>query len=138
MSRISEHNSKDNKSSQDTEYHSKSGTESEKGDYTLSTLDQRNSILHVRFPMPYTFPKPYLTLNEVLDNTSDHEQKQNIAEDPDEALCYIINHFNIEIVSQSIQRFPEYSFEQVYYLTYIDITRYPRLQCLIDLAAKNL
>ena len=70
--------------------------------------------------MPYTFPKPYLTLREVLDNTLDHTWNKNIAEDPDEALRYIINHFNIDIVSQLIRKFPEFSFEQVYYLTYID------------------
>ena len=103
MSHILEHNSKDNESSQDTEYHSESGTESETGDFTLSNMDQRDSILNVWFPMPLTFPKPYLTLNEVLDNTLDHVQNKNITEDPDEALRYIINHFNIDIVSQSIR-----------------------------------
>ena len=102
MSCISEHDSKDNESSQDTEYHSESGTESETGQFTLSNADQRNSFLNVQFPMPYTFPKPYLTLSEVLDNASDHERNQNIAKDPDEALSYIINHFNINTVSQSI------------------------------------
>ena len=122
MSRILEHDSEDNESSQDTEYHSELGIESETGDYTLSNTDQRDSILNVRFPMPLTFPKLYLTLNGVLmfDNTSLHVWNQNITEDPDKALRYIINHFNIDIVSQLIHRFPEYSFEQVYYLTYID------------------
>ena len=138
MSCISEHDSEDNKSSQDMEYYSKSGTELETGEYTLSASEQRDSILNVQFPMPHTFPKPYLTLNEVLQVASDHVQNQDIAEDPDEALRYIINHFNIDKISQLIQRFPEYSFEQVYYSTYIDISRYPCLQCLIDLAAKNL
>ena len=86
------------------EYHSKSGTESVTGDYTLSNMDQKDSFLNVQFPMPYTFPKPYLTLNEVLlfNDTLPHVQNQNIAEDPDEALHYIINHFNIDTVSQSI------------------------------------
>ena len=138
MSRISENNSKDKESSQDTEFHPESGAESETGHYTLSTLDQRNSILHVQFPMPYTFPKPYLMLNEVLDNTSDHKWNQNIAKDPDEALCCIINHCNIDIVSQSIQRSPEYLFEQVYYSTYIDTSQFTRLQYLISLASRNL
>ena len=129
-----------NESSQNMEYHSKSGTESETGDYTLSNMDQRDSILNVQFPMPFTFPKPYLTLNGVLmlDNTSPPVQNQNIAEDPDEALCYIITHFNINMVSQSIQKFPEFTFKQVYYSTYIDISRYPCLQYLIELASKNL
>ena len=103
MSRISENDSEDNASSQDMEFHSESGIESETGDYTLSNMDQRDSILNVQFPMPLTFPKPYLTLKEVLDNASDHVQNQNITEDPDEALRYIINHFNIKIISQSIR-----------------------------------
>ena len=138
MSHISEHDSKDNKSSLDTEYHSESGIESETGDYTLSNTDQRDSILNVQFPMPLTFPKLYLTLNKVLDNTLEHVWNQSIAEDPDEALHYIITHFNIDVVSQSIQKYPEYSFKQIYYLTYIDTSRYTRLQRLINLATKNL
>ena len=100
MSRISENNSEDNESSQDTEFHSESGTESEEGNYALSNPDQKDSILHVRFPMPYTFPKPYLTLQEVIDNASD--QKRNMEEDPDEALRYIINHFSIDKVADWI------------------------------------
>ena len=138
MSCISEHDSEDNESSQDTEYHSESGTESETGNYTLSNLEQRDSILYVQFPMPYTFPKPYLTLSELLDNTSNHVRHHNIAEDPDEALHCIINHFNISEVSKSIKCYPELSFEQVYYLTYIDTSRYTCLQYLISLASRNL
>ena len=137
MSRISENNSEDNKSSQDMEYNSESGIESETGEHTLSTLDQRDSILHVQFLMPHTFPKPYLTLNEVLQVTSDHVRNQNIAENPDKALCYIINHFNIDEVADSILKTPHYTFEQVYYSTYIDPHRFKRLQELIDLALKN-
>ena len=145
MSHSSEQDSEENESSRDTEYHSetgssKSGSESETGDYTLSSLDQWNSILHVRFPMPYTFPKPYLTLNEVLkfDETSDHARNNIIAEDPDEALRYIINHFHVDGIAKSICSFPELNFEQVYYSTYIEPRRFIRLQQLIDLASKNL
>ena len=120
MSCISEHDSEDNESSQGTEYHSESGTESENGDYTLSNPDQRDTILHVRFPMPYIFPKPYMTLQEVIDNTSDHTRNQDIAKDPDEALRYIINHFNIDVIAESIRQFPYLSLEQIYYSTYVE------------------
>ena len=139
MSCISEHNSKDNESSQDMEYHSESGNKSETGEYTLSLLDQWNSILHVRFPMPYTFPKPYLTLNEVLkfDETLDHVRNNIIAKDPDEALRYIINHFHVDGIAKSIRSFPDFNFEQVYYSTYIEPRHFTRLQQLIELAAKN-
>ena len=139
MSHISEHDSEDNKSSQDTEYHSESGNELESGEYTLSSPDQWNSILHVRFPMPHTFPQPYLTLNEVLkfDETLNHTRNNIIAEDPDEALHYIINHFHVNGVAKSIRQYPDLFFEQVYYSTYIEPRRFIRLQQLIDLASKN-
>ena len=139
MSRILEHDSEDNESSQDTEYHSESGNKLETGEYTLSSPDQWNSILHIRFPMPYTFPKLYLTLNEVLkfDETSDHTWNNIIAEDPDEALCYIINHFHIDGVTKSIRTFPDLFFEWVYYSTYIEPCWFTCLQYLIDLSAKN-
>ena len=140
MSHSSEHDSEENESSHDTEFHSESGNESETGDYTLSSPDQWNSILHVHFPMPYTFPKPYLVLNEVLkfDETSEHVRNNIIAEDPDEALRYIINHFHIDGIAKSIRSFPEFNFEQVYYSTYIKPRCFIHLQQLIDLAAKNL
>ena len=137
MSHISENSSEDNKSSQDTEYHSKSGTELETGDYTLSNLERKDTILHVWFPMPYTFPKLYLTLQEVIDNTSDQTWNPNMEEDPDKALHYIINHFNVNVVAESIQQFPFYSLEQVYYSTYVETHRFAHLQYLISLALKN-
>ena len=135
MSRISENDSEDNESSQDTEFHSESGTESEEESNALSSPDQKNSILHVRFPMPYTFPKPYLTLQEVIDNASD--QTQNIEENPDEALRYITNHFNINKVTDWILITPHYSFEQVYHSTYVDPRRFKRLQFLIKQASRT-
>ena len=138
MSRISEHDSDDNKSSQDTEHLSESGTESETGEYTLSSLDQKGDILDIQFPMPFNYPKPYLTLREVIDNILDHTWNRNITEDPDEALHYIINHFNSDVVAELIRQFPHYTFEQVYYSTYIETHRFTRLQYLISLASKNL
>ena len=87
--------------------------------------------------MPYTFPKPYLTLQEVIDNTSDQKWNPNMEEDPDEALRYIINHFNIDEVADSILKTPHYAFEQVYYSTYVEPHRFNRLQYLITLASKN-
>ena len=137
MSRISEHDSDDNKSSQDTEYHSESGTKSETGDHTLSNPDQRDSILHIRFPMPYTFPKLYLTLQEAIDNASESKRNPKIEEDPDEALRYIINHFNIDVVAESIRQTHFYSLKQVYYSTYVEPHRFTHLQYLISLASKN-
>ena len=136
MPLISEHDSEDNESSQDTEYHSESGTESETEHNTLSASDQKDSVLHVRFPMPYTFPKLYLTLTEVIDNASD--QPQNMEEDPDVALRYIINHFNIDKVADSTLSTPHCAFEQVYYSTYVEPRWFICLQHLINLSSKNL
>ena len=138
MSHISEHDSEDNESSQDTEYHSESGTKSEQGDYTLSNPDQKDNILHIQFPMPYTFPKLYLTLQEVIDNTLDQIRNPDIGEDPDEALHYMINHFHVDEVADLIRSFPHYTFEQVYYSTYVETHRFTRLQYLIGLSSKNL
>ena len=125
MSHISEQDSEDSELSQDTEYISESGTESETSQISLPHPEQGYLLLNVQFPMPYTFPKPYLTLNEVESKLDDalpkpYIREHNIAEDPDEALSYIINHFNINAVSQSIREFPRLEFEQVYYSTYID------------------
>ena len=135
MSHISEQDSEDNESSQDTEYHSESGNELETGDYTLSSPDQWNSILHVCFPMPYTFPKPYYVLK--FDGTSGYTRNNIIAEDPDEALHYIINHFHVDGIAKSIRTSSDLCFEQIYYSTYIEPHRFTRLQHLINLSAKN-
>ena len=70
--------------------------------------------------MPYTFPKPYLTLQEVIDKTLDQKRNLNIEEDPDEALHYIINHFHVDEIAESIRHFPYLAFEQVYYSTYVE------------------
>ena len=137
MSRISENNSEDNESSQDMEFHSESGAESEEERYALSRSDQWKDILHVRFPMPYTFPKPYLTLQEVIDNASDQIRNTNIEKDPGEALRYIINHFHIDKVADWILITPHYSFEQVYHSTYVDPRRFKRLQFLIEQASRT-
>ena len=137
MSRISENDSEDNKSSQDTEFHSESGTKLEQEGYALSNLNQRDSILYVRFPMPYTFPKLYLTLQEVIDNASDQKRNTKIEENPDEALRYIINHFHFDKVTDWILITPHYSFKQVYHSTYVDPRRYKRLQFLIEQASRT-
>ena len=138
MSRISENDSEDNESSHETEFHSESGTELEEESYALSNMDQMDSILHVRFPMPYTFPKPYLTLQEVIDNASDQKRNLKIEKDPDEALRYIINHFHIDKVTDWILITPHYSFEQVYHSTYVDPRRFKHLQLLIVQSSKTL
>ena len=142
MSHISEQHSEDNESSQNTEYHSESGSESEKKQNIFINPDKEFTYLHIWFPLPFNFPKLYLILQEVVSNfdalPKPYVWNNNIAEDPDSALRHIITHFNIEKVSQSIQEFPRLELEQVYYSTYIDTSGYIKLQCLITLTGKNL
>ena len=45
---------------------------------------------------------------------------QSIAGNPERALGYIIHHFNINRVSKSLCTFPNLTYNQVYYSTYID------------------
>ena len=92
MSRITEHDSIDSESSQDMEYIFESGSELEEGGVILSEPDQEYLLLNISFSLPCTFPKPYLTLNEVSSKLDDALPKpyvweHHIAEDPDEALA---------------------------------------------------
>ena len=108
MSHILENDSEDNESSQESEYHSNSGSEWEEGKDTLSLLDQEYLLLDIWFPLPYTFPKLYLKLNEVISKLDDallksYVQEHHIAENPDRALSYILNRFSIDEVSQSLE-----------------------------------
>ena len=125
------------------EYHSESGSESEMKQIIFVKPDEEFTFLNIRFPLPFNFPKLYLILNEVVSNLNDALPKpyvweHNIAEIPDNTLSYIITHFNIDEVSQTIREFPRLKFEQVYYLTYINTLCYIKLQHLITLTGKNL
>ena len=107
MSHILEHDSEDDQSSQDTEYHSKSGSESEKKQIIFVSPDEEFTFLNIWFPLPFIFPKPYLIMNEVMSDIDDvlpkpYVWEHSIAKNPDNALGYIITHFNIDEVSHSI------------------------------------
>ena len=121
----SEHNSEEESSQADTEYHSEIESKSEKKQIIPVSKDEEFMFLNIQFPLSYQFPKPYITLNEVMSNLDDvllkpYEWTYNIAEDPEQALTYIITHFNIDRISQSIQDFPKLRYNQVYYSTYVD------------------
>ena len=88
MSWPSEQITKAKKSSQDdSEYYSKLVTESEDG----STASEEDMFLSIQYPSPPYFPTPYL-----------HNQDFR---DPDKALKYIMKHFNLKTIHNSIQRF---------------------------------
>ena len=67
-----------------------------------------------------------------------YEQITDIAGDPNRALGYILYHFNITRVSQSIRAFPPYNLNQVYYSTYVVPSWYPSLQNYYDHTRKQL
>ena len=99
MSHSSEHNSEDNKSShKDTEYHS----ESEEG----STTSEEDMFLSIQYPSPPNFPTPYLCNWDFRD--------------PDKGLKYIMNHFNLETIHNSLHRFPDLSLNFIYSNTFVD------------------
>ena len=67
-----------------------------------------------------------------------YERITDIAGSPNQALGYILYHYNIARVSWSIWAFPPYNLDQVYYSTYIDTSQYNSLQCYYDRTRKQL
>ena len=125
------------------EYHSKSESESE--EKQIIPIDDTAGImfLEIWFPLPLEFPKPYFKLQEVISNLDDallkpYEWTHDCIKDPESALAYIITHFNIETVSKSIQAYPPLNFNQVYYSTYINTSRFLPLQQYITASSHNL
>ena len=115
------------------EYHSELEHKSEKKQIILVNTNEEFTFLDIWFPLPHVFPKPYITLNEVMSNPDDALLKPYVwmhhtAKDSDNALAYIITHFNINRVSWSIHSFPKYKYDQVYYSTYIDTSQFLPLQ----------
>ena len=125
------------------EYHSKSESESEEIKIIPINDSMEFTFLNIWFPLPYQFPKPYITLNKVMSTLDDAllkpcEWTHDCIKDPKSTLAYIITHFNIEKISQSLRAFPKLEFKQVYYSTYINTSQYNSLQHLINITAQNL
>ena len=112
-----------------SEYHSGQELESESKQIILINRDEEFTFLNIRFPMPQTYPHPYIQLNELMSTVDlvlkSYDWITNIPGNPNCALGYIIHHFNIDRVSRSIQAFPPYNLDQVYYSTYVVPSRYP-------------
>ena len=107
MSQSVEHSSDGTSLQEDMEYHSKSGSQLEEKQIILINKDKEFTFLNIWFPLPYQFPKPYITLNKVMSNLDDalpkpYEWTHNRAKDPQNAFAYILHHFNIDRVSHSI------------------------------------
>ena len=142
MSQSSEQSSNGSSSQENMEYHSESKSESEERQIILVNQDEEFTFLNIWFPLPYQFLKPYIMLNKVMSNLDNALLKpyvwtHDIAEGPGNALAYIITHFNINRVSWSIWEFPKLKYDQVYYSTYIDTSRFTLLQHYIEATAHN-
>ena len=143
MSQSSEHSSNETSSQEDMECHSESESELEEKQIIPIDYSAGFMFLDIWFPLLLQFPKLYLRLQEVISNIDDvllkpYEWTHDCVKDPKSALAYIITHFNIEKVSNSLRAFPKLNYNQVYYSTYIDTSQYTTLQCYIDISAHNL
>ena len=128
-----EYESGDHTSQESLEYHSGQEPESERQQIILVNRNEEFTFLNIQFPMPLTYPHLYIQLNELMSHVDTMVPKsydwiQSIAGNPQCALGYIIHHFNINNVSKSLCRFPNYALDQVYYSTYVDTTQYLTLQ----------
>ena len=131
MSNTSEYGSNDESSPGSSEYHSGQEPESDRKQIILVNHNEEFTFLHIRFPMPPTYPHPYIQLSELMTTVKippkSYDQITNIPGDPNRALGYILHHFNINRVSHSIRAYPPYYLDQVYYSTYVEPTRYRSL-----------
>ena len=130
----SEYESDDESSQGSSEYHSRQEPESDRKQIILINHNEEFTFLNIRFPMPQTYPHPYIQLNELMSTVDlvlkSYDWITNIPGNPNRALGYIIHHFNIDKVSQSIRAYPPYNLDQVYYSPYVDSSLYKALQNL--------
>ena len=146
MSHSSESSSEyqsDNESSQgSSEYHSGQEPESDRKQIILINQDEEFTFLNIWFPMPQSYPHPYIQLNKLMSTVDlvpkSYDRITNIPGDPNHALSYIIHHFNINKVSWTIQAYPPYHLDQVYYSTYVEPTQYKALQNFYKVTWKQL
>ena len=142
MSTTSEYNSNDESSPGSSEYHSGQEPESDRKQIILVNRNKEFTFLHIWFPMPQTYPHPYIQLSELMTTVKiapkSYDWITNIPRDPNRALGYILNHFNINRVSWSIRAYPPYNLDQVYYSPYVDSSLYKALQNLYKITWKQL
>ena len=97
------------------EYYSDSDSELEEG----STTSEEDTFLSIRYPSPPYFPTPYLCNWDFRD--------------PQKAFKYIMKHFNIETIHNSVKLFPDLSKDFIYSNTYganhLDTTTYVQWLC---------
>ena len=144
MSNISENDS-ENKSSPGTseieseeesesgnlEYHSGEESEPDRTQIILVNREEEFTFLNIRFPMPRSYPKPYIQLKELMTTVNtpseSYDRVTDVAGNPHRALGYILYHFNIDRISRSIRAYRPYHLDQVYYSTFVEPLNYYNL-----------
>ena len=120
-------NSEEESLSGDSEYHSGEESEPDRTQIILVDREEEFTFLHIRFPMPLTYPKPYIQLKELMTTVNtpseSYERVTDISGNPHRTLGYILYHFNIDRISRSIRAYRPYHLDQVYYSTYVEPSR---------------
>ena len=142
MSNTSEYESKDESSQGDSEYHSRQESEPDRTQIILVNREEEFTFLNIRFPMPSPYPHPYIQLKELMTTVTtspeSYDRITDISGNPNQALGYILYHFNISRVSRSIQAYHPHYLDQVYYSTFVEPSRYKSLLNYYDLTRKQL
>ena len=125
-----------------SEYHSGEESEPDRTQIILVNRKEEFTFLHIRFPMPLPYPKPYIQLKELMTTVEapieSYDRITDISGNPHRALGYILYHFNIDRISRSIRAYRPYNFDQVYYSTYVEPSRYKSLLNYYDLTRRQL
>ena len=125
-----------------SEYHSGEESEPDRTQIILVNREEEFTFLNIRFPMPHTYPKPYIQLKELMTTvnapTETYERVTDISENPHRALGYILYHFNIDRISRSIRAYRPYQLDQVYYSTFVEPSRYKSLLNYYNLTRNQL
>ena len=131
MSTTSEYDSDDESSPGSLEYHSRQELELDRKQIILVNRNEEFTFLNIWFPMPQSYPHPYIQLKELMTTVEiapeSYDRITNIPGNPNRALGYILHHFNIDRVSRSIRAYPPYHLDEVYYSTYMIPSQYPSL-----------
>ena len=142
MSNTSEYESEGESSQGSSEYHSGQESEPDRMQIILVNREEEFTFLNIRFPMPLPYPKPYIQLQELMTTVEITSELYNritdISGNPHQALGYILYHFNIDRVSQSIRAYHPHHLDQVYYSTFVEPTRYKSLLNYYKITRKQL
>ena len=125
-----------------SEYHSGEESEPDRTQIILVNREEEFTFLHIRFPMPWPYPKPYIQLKELMETvdtpSETYERLTDISGNPHRALGYILYHFNIDRISRSIRAYRPYNLDQVYYSTFVEPSRYKSLLNYYNLTREQL